>query len=373
MMNIIKKYLTFLSFLLLIFNYYPISKAAEVGAIADDLAVVAITPKPIPKDSKITPGFFYRQEAADIEADVDGVYAQEATYYGESLFVDDTEAPSIKEHVFSQSTDVNNWMGVVFFGVWSWPEEGGDEGTPRRKPISIPVRGLTEDKHMTYLNVEGQRRLSYRCIWKTGHSAEETKTIGGKKFRHIPGKGVHTETKFIEYIGQEETQKALWTYFLYETDKEEVPSATRKLECIGFTIYSTLDACDSCLRNLLELKQRGLPHLVPADIKTVCSPLPFYITYESKGPYRPFHPYETSFADASVFRGSIIFVPVPRPRLFRLAEADEDHEGDYHEALAKDEFDEIKHQDEIKFEEKEDPPYLILKINKGDPVRVKVA
>jgi hypothetical protein len=111
----------------------------------------------------------------------------------------------------------------------------------------------------------------------------------------------------------------------------------------------------------------------PDDTNTICSPLPFYITYESKVPYRPFHPHQTSFADASIFRGSIIFIPPPK--LLRLATAKKDDDGDYHEVTAKDgnEFDIIRHQKEIKFEEREDPAHLILKINEAAPVRVEAA
>lgn len=362
MKNLIKKYLTFFAFLLLIFNHYPIAKAAEV--LGDELDAFEITPKLISKGSKITPGFFYRQADADITKEVHGVYAKTATYYEESLFVDDTEGPSIKKHVFDQETTsgTKNWMGVVFFGIWSWPEEGKEDWI---QTITIPVRGLNKDKLMTYMAGE-KINFEYRCIWKTGSDDE---TPEDEVFHHIPCEGKHTETKFIEYIKIKETQKALWAYFIHETE-QSVPKE-KKLECIGFTIYSTNDACDSCLERLLKLKRAGLPHLVPDGIETVCSPLPFYITYESKQFYHPeLYSYD-NFAYNGGYSASLLFIP--RPSLFRLAAAKEDGKGGDYEVRAKDELDIIKHQEEIEFYERDNPTYLILKINKGDEVRVKVA
>ena len=326
--------------------------------------IAAIDP-PTPIPQKLTPGFFYRQSPADLGADVEGVYAKSADYYSESLFAD--VPGSIKTHVFSQTiTDtVKNWMGVVFFGVWSYPEED-DESV---KKVQIPVRTLNASNHMTYLS-DGKRKLGDRCIWKTGHGEKETKTIEEKRFTHIPSKGDHTEEKFIEYITQKKTQEALWEYFLYQTEKDQVP-VDRKLDCVGFTFYSTNDACDSCLKKLLTFKNAGLSHFLPADVSVVSLPLPFFITYESKIPYNASHPYETSFADATVFRGSILFIP--RPRLFRLTGAGKDDDGGFRKSHPKEYTAEesIEHQ-EIKFKEKQNPTYLILRIKDGDPVRVKV-
>ena len=156
--------------------------------------IAAIEP-PTPIAQKLTPGFFYRQSASNIKSNVEGVYARSVDYYGENLFADIPNS-SIKTHVFSQTitSSVKNWMGVVFFGIWSYPKEEGGESV---KIIKIPVRTLNASNRMTYMS-DGKRMFKSRCIWRTGGGAEAIKDVGGYKFRHIPsaGGGGHTENKF---------------------------------------------------------------------------------------------------------------------------------------------------------------------------------
>lgn len=330
---------------------------ASVDELSEQIKKAKISATPV--SQTVQPGFFYRHLEANPSRPVQGVYAKDTTYYGLNVsgYTADTQT---KDHVFSQ--DGSNWMGAVFWGVWSYAE--GDD--TKIEVVSIPVR-QTESGNMTYKKKKS-RYYRPRCIWKTGHGSITVDNDDGNRFAHIPAKGKHTEEPFIDYMEMEETQKALWQYFLHES-KKRVKSAERTLDCVGFNIYSTLDACDRCLRRLLTFKTGGLPHLVPDDVSTL-GVLPMIITYESKTPYKlGLSSHAGRFSDNTVYSASMIFLPPPR--LMRLGAYDVEEET--HDSARKGGDEEIiRHQAVVDFEEKEEPSFIILKMDGGKDVPVRV-
>lgn len=360
-------YFFILSFLIISQDIRPRASDAAVQALSDDLETTHIgPPAPTQISQDIQPGFFYRvgpATAANPEP-VIGVYAKSVKYYSRPL-TEGEAFETMRTHVFAQKAETN-YLGICFLGVWSFQEEGKE----RFQVVQVPVRTL-DAKKMLRKKDDGSTTFSARYIWKTGHSPMEVKTEEGNKFQHVPCKGTHTEPKAIEYLEDKETQKALWAYFLWQTENDKVPKKKRTLDCIGFQFFSTLDACDSCLKALVSFQQRRLAFCPPREegsytVNTLSDPVPFLITFISKRFYRPDLYNWNDLHDNSVCSASLLFYP--RPRLLRLGAKIPDEDTHNIQGLPSEE--EIAHQDSVLLEEKEEFNFIVLMVNQGKSVKV---
>ena len=329
---------------------------------------VAVQPSP-PSLSFISPtlepGFFYRMGTESPKRSVKGVYAKQVNYYNQSLLADTS---TLKDYVFCQpiSYGIKNWFSAEFFGVWRYSKDGEE----KTQKVSVPIRVLGTDKKMIIIGSDSTARVYPVSIWRTGDGT--AKASDENSYWHIPCNNLHThtETRFLEYLKKPETQAALWEYFLWKSSN----FLSWKLSCIGFNCFSTNDACDSCLGELLELKRNGLPHLPPQNpdktytISTLGFPIPILVTYESKCLYNPYLGNVYQLAHNGQYSASLLFYP--RPCFLRLEVNTES--GEQHTcSCVVDQEEDIYHRDKIEIKDRENLDFIVLMVNSGNPIKAR--
>jgi len=304
---------------------------------------------------EIKPGFFYRVKSK-VDEDPDqviGVYAKSVKYCGDKPITKGKVFEAIRDHVFEQKREKTNYLGACFFGIWSFRRKGKIKCRTVQVPVTTSESG------------------AFSCIWKTGHTKNETK-IGEekRKFEHMSCKGDHTEVKAITLLMEQQTQKALWSNFLEQTLHKKVPQNERILDCIGIHFFSKLDACDECLRCLVAFQKQGMEFCPPRmshEVDTVGDRVPFVITFTSQQLY---HPELRNFKDPrdnKVHSASLLFTHLPC--LLRLGGIKGKSNPSYGYMVESELY--IKHQDSVCLDENEEFDFVVLMVNNGTPVKVK--
>jgi hypothetical protein len=314
-------------------------------------------------DPVIQDGYFYR--TFDKGDTFQGVYTKSVTYYTHELFKDTV---FMRDEVFKKDTSVyKNYFGVVFFGIWSFPEEGKEY----IELVEVPVRKVVNDKMEA-------KKSHPRLIWRTQCGSPIQEDVLGRKYEVVPCNGFgnkHTEDSFLNFIKDPKNQQALWQYFLEKS--KGITNEQRKLDVLGFKCYSTNDACDECHENLVQLQHNHttmLPHLPPEGIPTVTGNrnLPFLILFDSNTFYKPGNiSYQKELSD--IFGSSLHFYPKNIRPLLRLMKGIQG--GEYEcigRAKGSKNDDEIQHQDTIRFEELQQLNFICIRVNSGEKVKVSL-
>ena len=293
-----------------------------------------------------------------------GVYAKSVKYCGDRSITKGKVFEAIRDHVFAQKQEKTNYLGVCFFGIWSYRRKG----KIMCRAVQVPVKTCNEFESD-----------EFSCVWETGHTIDEIMTVDKekRKFKHVPCKGDHTEERAISFLLDQQTQKSLWINFLKQTKQRTKVPEKRVLDCIGFHFFSKLDACDQCLRKLVDFQSKGMdfcPPRMPSDshgpyqpyeVDTLCDRVPFVITFASSQLYHPELLNYKDLRDNSVHSASLLFTP--HPYLLRLSgkRGKRDHSPHgYRVELV------IEHQDSVHLDEKEEFDFVVLMVNDGTPVKI---
>jgi hypothetical protein len=313
--------------------------------------------------SKIEPGFFYRVfDDEEGQLQIRGVYAKKANYYNQELF---SNTQDMKSFVFTQDTSVyKNFLGVVFFGIWSFQEE--DKENKTIEMVEIPVRKVNENA-MFYKTDAEQYKYYPRIIWRTGGGPEETKSESARRYSVVPCKSRHTEPVFSEFIRHTNNQTALWNYFLKKSSA--VQAEQKKLDVIGFKFYSSLDSCDGCFEALFDLHtnyETALSSLPPSQFQPETR-MPFLTLFHAKSFYH--------LQYDKVFGSSLYFYPINIKPLIRLSKKEDgvdSHNCYVHDTQAAGGIntDVVNHFENIKFKEMQKAQFIILKIDDAQEIKV---
>lgn len=303
----------------------------------------------------VSPGVFFR--TFDDGKTVDGTYRKRACYYNSSLFADGEESAATKTKIFGlDRSTVKNYLGVVFFGIWSY-------GATNQKihQVEVPVREVKNGA--MFSDTDG--KLKPRIIWKTGYEEQDPDSEDdGKKYTYKPCKGRHTEGVFIDYV--KSYQKALWKYFLYAS-QSTAQKQNAKLDMMGFKFVSSNDACDSCYQSLHELQMEHREQL--SDLVPISGgkPVSFVITVEASTFYHP--------QNDKHYGSSLFFYPARIKPLLRLGRANEEgHECCVVTTGAIDDEEDVKHDEGLlSLEEFDQPRFIFIKIDDGKQVKVKLS
>lgn len=376
--NICKKFATLILLNLFIFSSSYSSAIKHVDTAVEDarvlmeeVSICKTSPfdKIEPKEQLPEPGHFFR--TSDSAETIDGIYTRTALYYDQSLFSDSKESTVTKQKIMGlDRTKAKNYLAAFFFGVWSY----GPENTTIQE-IEVPIREIMRsessetddesDEAMYTLKDGGKHSYGPRKIWKTQHEPRENDNDDGKIYSYTPCKGQHTETVFIEYVKSK--QAALWNYFMHASETCEVKQ-NAKLDLMGFKLISSNDACDSCYKDLYELQKNYRNCLKSLKSTTTRkTPVPFVITFEADTFYHP--------QNDKHYGSSLFFYPARIKPLLKLASKNED---DSHQctlvygAEAREDEEEIKHSNSVTLKEYEQPQFVLMRVNSGAAVKVKL-
>lgn len=303
-------------------------------------------------------GTFFR--TLDEAETISGVYQKDAQYYDSSLFAKTGKASGkTKAKIFGlDRTNVKNYLGAVFFGIWSFTGTTGE----KIEEIEIPVRYVENGMMFTISESEGTRSYKPRMIWKTGHGAQasETDANDGHRYKYVPCNGIHTETYFIKYVKLH--QKALWNHFIDASLK--ITATDKKLDMVGFKLFSSNDACDGCYQSLYELQMNHAEQLSELPSMVGDRPIPFAITFEASTFYHPHND--------KIFGSSLFFYPRIIKPLIRLHRENSAGYDCYTQSFGAISEEDIEHNDLFELKEFDQPTFILIKINDGANVRVKL-
>lgn len=380
-----QKFLFLLAALVLLLHQVPVSYAmkqekAEKGSIAKKSAQKVSSSSTEEEDSneaeelvadnrppltlikeEIKPGFFYR--TSDYK-EATAVYAKQVLYYDEDLFNDTQHMQSF---VDNKGTD-DQYLGVVFFGVWSYPNEDLELNKNLKEiieAIEVPIRKVKNDQ-MFHKNDENKLRYHSRVIWKTGYQGRDIQEES-HHYNIMPCRGAHTEVKFKMFIADSKNKKALWEYFFHESNNQ-IKHQNKKLDLVGFKFYSTNDACDVCFDELLQMQSNPdeiLEDFLPKNVQENRR-IPFQILFHSKIFYHPKNDYEDESGS------SLFFYPKEIKPLIRLYGYNSERGSYACRAISNGTTteEEIYHQETVTFRENQQLNYIFLKRNQGESRKV---
>ena len=363
-MKINPRLFIFLTFFILSSVFFSFqSIAAAKTSVPDEADITAgIEELGIDSSSKLrlvshnpTEGTFFR--TLDEAETVSGVYQKDAKYYDISLFSKTGKTSGItKTKIFGlDRTTVKNYLGAVFFGIWSFSGTTGEN----IEEIEIPVRYAENGVMFTS---EGTLSYKPRIIWKTGHVAQPSETdTNGYRYKYVPCNGIHTETDFIKYVKLH--QKALWNYFIHASLK--VTAADKKLDVIGFKFFSSNDACDGCYESLYELQMKHNEQLSELSLVGSERSIPFVITFEASTFYHPHND--------KIFGSSLFFYPRVIKPLIRLHKENTAGYDCYTRSFGAINEEEIEHNNQLELEEFDQPTFILIRVNDGANIRVKLS
>ena len=195
-----------------------------------------------------------------------------------------------------------------------------------------------------------------------------------KKYKLLPCKGSHTEAVFIQYV--KSAQKVLWAYFMEESSS--VTATDKKLDMIGFKLFSSNDACDECYESLHKLQMecreelKDFQFISGKDASDKDRPVPFLITFEASTFY---HPERTNFygsQKANTYGSSLFFYPKAIKPLIRLSkESSTGYDCCASPSGARGEED-IEHSPELALKEFNQPTFILIRVNDGKKVKIKL-
>lgn len=343
---------------------------AEIVAGVEELGIDDSSSRLALKYHNPSDGTFFR--TFDYGDTVGGSYSQGAKYYDSDLFSEvGKESAHTKTKIFSlDRSSVKNYLGAIFFGIWSYTNTAGDGETI--KQIEVPVREVVGGKMFT---TEGGKKYKPRIIWKTGHIDEPLQAdADGKKYKLLPCKGSHTEAVFIQYV--KSAQKVLWAYFMEESSS--VTAADKKLDMIGFKLFSSNDACDECYESLHKLQMecreelKDFQFISGKDASDKDRPVPFLITFEASTFY---HPERTNFygsQKANTYGSSLFFYPKVIKPLIRLSKESSTGYDCYASPSGARGEEDIEHSPELALKEFNQPTFILIRVNDGKEVKVKL-
>ncbi len=237
-----------------------------------------------------------------------------------------------------------NAMAIVFFTVWRTELPDGSSNFSCRKN---PVRN-DDDEIM---------------IWSRSIPEDREVPDGYKVV--IPEKGVHTEDTALEYLQDKDTQDNLWGAIVSDFGDGGIP-VDYKLEMLGISIYSRLDACDSCLMKLSDFNGKGFEHLPPSGITCVTSPVSCVVAFDALERYRPGF---TSYDSLSNGECSATLCVVPKHPFLKIGRESDDISYTHQLLTA---FEVFEHMNEITLTSGMNPSFIIFCVNNGEPITVKV-
>lgn len=344
---------------------------AEIVAGVEELGIDDPSSRLALKLHNPSDGTFFR--TFDCGDTVGGSYSKGAKYYDSDLFSGGgKESPHTKTKIFGlDRTAVKNYLGAIFFGIWSYTNTAGDGETI--KQIEVPVRRVGNGKMFTSTGYKS------RIIWKTQRDKiedeiEEDADGSKRAYTYVNCDGRHTEKVFLDYIKL--NQKALWDYFMHQSSS--ITAEDKKLDIIGFKLFSSNDACDSCYESLRQLQIECREEL--KDFKFISGkdtsgrdrPVPFVITFEASTFY---HPELVNFSGdqkANIFGSSLFFYPKVIKPLIRLDKESGTGYDCYASSSGARGEEDIEHSPELALNEFHQPTFILIRINNGKEVKVKL-
>ncbi len=318
---------------------------------------------PTPCDLEAKPGGIYRVSAAATPADnVLGVYAKDVRFGNSSFefslprvsdetkdYVNELSKPEESAAASASASSVTqkpkNAMAIVFFAVWRTEFSGGRRNFfCKKNPVS---------------NDDGKIMIWSRSIPEGLEVPDGYAVV-------IPEKGAHTEDAALDYLQRKDTQERLWELISLKKRKTIDAESRRTLEMLGISIYSRLDACDSCLMKLSTFNGKGFEYLPPPGITCVRSPVPCVVAFDALERYQPGLTSDKSLSNGEC---SATLCVVPKHPFLKIGRESDDISYTHQLLTA---FGGFQHMNEITLTSGMNPSFIIFCVNNGEEIRMSV-